>query len=346
MVRFRKGWLVAVVSMVALGFAAAGCKKKDDAKNPAGGPGMSATSPGAMNAAVDELSLLPADAEVVFGINVAQLQQSALWKEFAPKLKEKMSGGLAEMKAACGFDPFDAVKSVAIAMKGMGGGTPDGVLVVRGPNRASVMGCTGKLKEEAAKNGGEVTVDGDVVLVKDKSGTNTAMTFVNDTTMIGVIGSQATKDGVKAAAKGGTALKSSASFMEMYSKIKPSQSLWLLINGNSPALSKAGSMGVKPKAVFGSVNVTDGLAVDLRARLGTPDEATQLVNMAKGQTGNPQVKAMFDTLDVTADGSDAKLSVVMSNQKLHALIGMVGGMLGGALAGAVSSGGMGGTGSP
>lgn len=345
MVRFRKAWLVAVVSIVGLGLGVTGCKKKDDAKNPAGGAGLSATAPGAMSTG-DDLSLLPADAELVLGINVAQLQQSALWKEFAPKLKDKMSGGLAEMKAACGFDPFDTIKSVAIGIKGMGGSTPDGVFVVRGPNKSSVMGCTGKLKEEAAKNGSEVTVDGDVVTVKDKSGTNTAMTFVNDTTMIGVVGAQATKDGLMAAAKGGTALKSSASFMEMYSKIKPSQSLWLLINGNSPALSKAGTMGVKPKAVFGSVHITDGLAVDLRARLGTPDEATQLVNMAKGQTGNPQVKAMFDTLDVTADGSDAKLSVVMSGQKLHALIGMVGGMLGGALSGAMNSGAMGGTGSP
>lgn len=345
MVRFRKGWLVAVVSIVGLGFGVAACKKKDSASSSTGEMSP-ASAMGGMKASSDDLALLPADAEVVFGINVAQLQQSALWKEYGPKLKEKMTGGLAEVKAACGFDPLDAIKSVSIAMKGMEGGKPDGVVVVRGPSKSKVMGCTGKLKEEAAKNGSEVTVDGDLIVVKDKTGTSTAMTFVDDTTMIGAIGTQATKEGLMAVAKGGSTLKSSSTFMEMYGKIKPSQSLWLLINGNAPALSKAGNMGVKPKAVFGSINVTDGLALDMRVRLATPEEANQLVTMAKGQTGNPQVKAMFDTLDVAADASDAKISVVMSHQKLQGLIGMVGGMLGGALAGAVNSGAMGGTGSP
>lgn len=345
MVRFRKEWLVAVVCIVGLGLGAAACKKKDNAS---GAAEMDPASPlaGGAVAAADDLSLLPADSEFVFGVNVAQVQQSALWKEYSPKLKEKMTGGLAEVKAACGFDPLDAIKSVAIGMKGMGEGKPDGVVVVRGPNKSAVMACTGKLKEEAAKNGSEVTVDGDVIVVKDKSGTTTAMTWVNDTTMVGAIGSQGTKEGALAAAKGGAGLKSSSEFMAMHSKLKPSQSLWMFINGNAPALSKAGSMGVKPKAVFGTVHITDGLAVDMRVRLGTPEEATQLVNMAKGQTGNPQVKAMFDTLDVAADGSDAKITVAMSHQKLQSLIGMVGGMLGGALAGAVSSGAMGGTGSP
>ena len=98
-------------------------------------------------------------------------------------------------------------------------------------------------------------------------------------------------------------------------------------------MAKAAQAGVKPKAVFGSINVTDGLTVDLRIRLGSPDEATQLVNMAKGQTNNPQVKQMFDKLDVTADGADAKIAIAMSNAKLQQLIGMVGGMMGGMMGG-------------
>jgi hypothetical protein len=94
-------------------------------------------------------------------------------------------------------------------------------------------------------------------------------------------------------------------------------------------MAKAAQAGVKPKAVFGSVNVTDGLTVDLRVRLGSPDEATQLVTMMKGQTSSPQVKQFFDKLDVTADGADAKIAVAMSNAKLQQVIGMVGGMMGG-----------------
>ena len=79
--------------------------------------------------------------------------------------------------------------------------------------------------------------------MKDKNGATTAFTFVNDTTMLGVIGSKGNKDGVKEAAKGASTLKIVATFVDMYSKINTQDSLWMLINGNSPALAKAGAHG-------------------------------------------------------------------------------------------------------
>ncbi len=353
MVRFRNGWLVAVVAL-GLGFAA--CKKNDDAK-PAdktadktadqkttpdkATPGDQAVKP-ITDANASDLSLLPADSELVVGLNISQLSQSALWKQFGPKLMDKAAGGLADFKAQCGFDPLEAVKSVAFGLKGVGGGSkPEGAVVIHGPDKAKVMGCVDKMKTQAAAKGTEVTVDGDVVLIKDKSGTATAMTFVNDTTILGVVGPNGTKAGVKDAAKGSSTLKSSQTFVEMYSKINTQDSLWMLVNGNAPFMSKASGMGIKPKAVFGSINVTDGLTLDLRVRLATPDEAAQFVNMMKGQTGNAQVKAMFDKLDVSSDGADAKFSVAMSNQKLQALIAMAQGVMGGMMGG--GGGGMGGT---
>ena len=205
-----------------------------------------------------------------------------------------------------------------------------------------MIACLDKSKADAAKKGTEISVDGDVVLVKNKDGTTAAFTFVNDSTMVGVIGAKGTKEGVMDAAKGASALKSSATFVDMYSKINTGDSLWMLINGNSPALAKAGAMGVKPKAIFGSLNVTDGLTMDVRIRMGTPDEAKSFVSMAQGQIGNPQVKQMFDALDVTNDANDARISVKMSAAKLQALVGMVGGMMGGMLGGGGAGGSMGG----
>ena len=331
-----------LVAVAALSLGATACKKKEEAK-----PGDTAANtgkpgdvkgPGAV-ASGDDLSLLPADSEMVMVLNFAQLQQSALWKQFSPKLMEKISSGLAEFKAACGFDPMEAVKTISIGMKGMGGATTEGALVIHGPDKAKSMACLDKAKAEAAKKGTEITVDGNVFLIKDKGGQSTAWTFVSNDTLLGVIGPTASKDTLLAAAKGGSALKTSQTFVEMYSKINTKDSLWMLINGNAPFMAKAAQAGVKPKAVFGSVNVTDGLTVDMRIRLGTPDEATQLVNMAKGQTNNPQVKQMFDKFDIAAEGSDCKFSIAMSNEKLQNLIKMVGGMMGGMMGG---GGGMGG----
>ena len=358
MVRFGNGFLVAVV---ALGLGVTACKKNDDNKagdKPATGDKVADKSdtkagdkPGVTpdkqvapisDANASDLSLLPVDSEVVLGLNIGQLQQSALWKQFSPKIMDKIAGGLTEFKAKCGFDPLESIKSIAVGMKGLGGGTPDGAVVVHGPDKAKVMSCLDKAKAEAAAKGTEVTVDGDVFIVKDKKGTTTAFTFVNDTTILGIIGANGTKDGVLAAAKGSSALKSSATFVDMYSKINTQDSLWMLMNGNSPALSKMASMGVKPKAIFGSLNLTDGLTLDMRIRVATPAEATGFVDMMKGQIGNPQVKAMFDKLEMVADGADAKVAVAMSSAKLQALVGMVGGMMGSMMGGAGGAGGMGG----
>lgn len=333
MARIRTGWLVAVAAL-SLGLGA--CKKNENKKaDESAAKGGDKTNPLTATPAItgvaagDDLSLLPADSEMVMGLNFAQLQQSDLWKKYSPKLMEKAASGLAEFKAACGFDPMEAIKSVSMGLKGVGNDQPDGSVVIHGLDKSKSMACIDKAKAEAAKKGSEITVDGDVFTVKDKNGQLTAWTFVNSDTLLGVVGPNASKDMLVAAAKGGSTLKSSQTFLDMYSKINTKDSLWLLVNGNAPFMSKAAQAGVKPKAVFGSVNVTDGLTVDLRIRLATPEEATNLVNMAKGQTSSPQVKQMFDKLDVTTDGADAKISIAMSKQKLEQLVGMVGGMMGG-----------------
>ncbi len=142
-----------------------------------------------------------------------------------------------------------------------------------------------------------------------------------------MIGPTSSPASVVAAAKGGSALKTSPAFVEMYGKIKTGDSMWMLMNGNSPMFEQAAAIGVKPKAVFGSVNVSDGLALDLRVRLESADQATQLAGMAKGQVG--QFAKMVDTLDISADAADVKVNVVVSLAKLEALISQFGGMLGG-----------------
>lgn len=352
MARTRTGLLV---GLVALGLSAGACdsgKKKDAAGGPAAGGGdgksnvtLSDVQKGAgavQGAAGDDLALLPANSEVVMGLNFAQLQQSALWKQFAPGLMSKASAGLGDFKTKCGFDPMESVKSFSMGMKGLGGNQPDGVVVLHGPDKAKISKCVETMKADAQKEGVEITVDGDVFMVKGKRGETSGFTYIGNDTLLGVMGPAVTKDSVLAAAKGGSALKTSQAFLEMYGKINTKDSLWVLINGNAPFMSEAAKAGVKPKAVFGSVNVTDGLAVDLRVRLATPDEANNLVTMAKQQTSNPQIKNLFDKLDIGADGADVKVDLAMSQQKLMALVGLLGGALGGALGGGGMGGGMGG----
>ena len=155
MVRIRSGWLVAIVAL-SLGVGTA-CKKSDDKKgeSPTTADKMSEKMPGMPGAADkgaasgDDLSLLPVDSEMVIGINFAQLQQSALWKQVAPKSKDKMAKNLSDIKAACGFDPLDAFKSMSIGIKNVGGGKPDGAIVIHGLEKDKVWGCLDKAQGRA-----------------------------------------------------------------------------------------------------------------------------------------------------------------------------------------------------
>ncbi len=343
-IRHKLALLVAALALV----VTTGACKKDEQKAPARNPEKSvekadktqaekpAETPGASrpmpaNANASDLALLPVDAEVVVGLNFQQLQNSMLWKKFAePKL---MSGDvqkkLGEFKDKCGFDPMTAVQTMSLGLKGIGGNgsKPEGAVVIHGPDKGKVMACFEKMKGEATKDGDKIEMDGGIIAITTKDGDKVGFTFINDTTMIGVIGANGTVSGVKTAAAGGSTLSTSASFVEMYSKINTSDSLWLLVNGNSKAFEKAAQMGFKPKAVFGSINVTDGLTVDLRMRLDTPEQATQIAGLAKGQAA--QAKSMFDKLDIANEGADIKLSLALSSQKLESLVKQFGSMLGG-----------------
>lgn len=336
MVRTRHGWHVVVLGLaLVLALALVSACKKDEKKDTAPGdqtaekaekPGVAPSTAG--GAKVDDLSLLPLDSELVLGLNFAQIQQSALWKQFVqPKLMDaETQAKIAEFKTKCDLDPMASVATASVGLKGLGGPKPDGIIVVHGLNKSKTLACLDKMKEDIAKNGGEFTRDGDVVVGKNKAGDQMAAMFINDSTVVLAVGEKANADGVKAAAAGGSTLKSSAPFLDMYGKVKTSDSLWFLINGNAKIFEKAAAMGVKPKAMFGSLNVTDGLALDMRMRLDTPDAASQLANMGKAQM--QQAAKMFDQVDITADGSDVKVTIVLSNQKLQGLISQFGAMFG------------------
>jgi hypothetical protein len=331
-------------TLLASGLVILGACKKEDGKSEPGtkgttaekADGKSGAAPSA--GATDDLSLLPVDSEAVIGLNFAQLSQSPLWKKFVEPqmMKGDFQQKLGQFKEKCGFDPMAAIKTMSIGMKGVGGDKPDGVIVVHGPGKKESLDCFEKMKDEAAKSGDEITRVGDIVTVKSKSGEPVAITFVNDTTAIAVVGMNATPDGVKKAAQGGSTLKTSPAFVEMYGKINTQASMWLLMNGNAKAFEKAAAMGVKPKAVFGSINVTDGLSVDMRMRLDSADQAAQMANAFKGQLSAFQ--SMVDKMDISSEAADVKIAVSLTQQKLEQLVknmmqmfgGRMGGMGGGA----------------
>jgi hypothetical protein len=279
-------------------------------------------------AATDDLSLLPVDSEMVMGLDFQQLQTSALWKQFVePQLgKASVKKQFDDFKTKCNVDAMKVVTKIAIGVKGLGSDKPDGVIVAHGVPKAKLVTCYPKLVADK-KADVEITRDGDILIIKEKGkAESAAFTFLDDSTALFAFGTIGTKDGITKIAKGTSALKTSAAFVEFYKKTSTTDTLWMIMNGNSKAFDQLASMGIKPKAVYGSVNVTKDLNVDMRMRLGSADEAKNLANMFNGQI--KQFAAMFDKIEVKADGADMRVAIMLTDAKLKALAKQFGGMMG------------------
>lgn len=274
----------------------------------------------------DDLSLLPVDSELVGGLDFQQLQNSALWKQFMGPMmaKNDVQKDMQEFQTQCGMDPMKVVSKLSFGFKGLGTDSPDGVIVMHGIDKGKATACYDKLVK-SGKIGKEAKKDGDVLLFK-KDNKQAAFSFVDANTALFVMGTQGTKDGIKTIGKGGSALKTSAAFVDLYKKTNTSDTLWIIMNGSSKAFDAMASLGIKPKAVYGSLNVTKDLNLDVRVRMKSGADATNLSNMM-----NTQVKAaagMVDKITIAADGSDVSVKVLMSDAKLKALATQFGGMMG------------------
>jgi hypothetical protein len=324
-------WVLVMGAAVALSFT--GCKKDKGGGGGAGGAGAAA--------AHGALQMMPKDADLVMGINFGSLKSSALFKKYEPMMKQAMGSKLEEFKGKCGFDPLEKFGTLTMAMKG----TKDDAAVtgvISGFDRAQVTDC---LKKFAAdKSDGEakeVKVDGDTVTL---TGGKEPMTFrfVGDSILFAKQkGSDQPvgKDGLETIAKQGEgdSILGSPAFMEVYKKINTDDSLWFVLRGDAAITADA---PVKFKAAWGSVAVTDGLALDASVRMNSADEAKQAAEMGNSQLG--QVKGMFlKEASLSADGADVRLKASMTGEQIESLAGMMKGMMGGGMGGGGMGGGMG-----
>lgn len=280
---------------------------------------MLATGPAFAQKATDDLSLLPADSELVAGLDFQQAQSSVLWKNMvAPQLlKGDAKENLTKFQKECGVDPMKVVTTVALGLKGIGNDRPDGVIVAHGVPKAKLVACFDKMTKGKKPPEG-ITRDGDILLIAKKNEQPVAFAFVDDSTAIVVIGTAANADGVKAVLKGASALKSSTKFVEFYKRTNTKDTLWLIMNGSSKAFDDLRKQNISPLVVFGSLKVGKDAALDMRVKFKTADEAKNIATMAQGQIKD--AAKMFDKISIDQDGTEVKAAVLISDAKLKDLL--------------------------
>jgi hypothetical protein len=308
MARIRQGCNVAIGAALAIALFAS-CKKDDKAGTSSGDQ---AGDKG--GAASEDLSLLPADADVVIGINFDQIQHSPLYKKFIEPLMKAgpMQRQMNDVIGQCGYDPMTAVKSAVVGIKGAGGNKPIVVTVAHGLDKAKVLDCADKARDQLAKNNVELTHSGDIVTLKGNRG-QIAFNFTSDSTMVALVSDTADASAVKAIAAGGSALKTSSPFAEMYKKVKTGDSVWVVAHGKV-----LDDLPVPAAAAYGSLNVSDGLTVDGRMQFDSPGAAKQAAELITNQ--GKQAAGYIDKLEATADDKEVHASAVVSSQKLQSLM--------------------------
>lgn len=302
---------------------------------PSLGPSKAPLALRSRSVAEQDLAYLPADADAVIGVNFAEIRQSALWQRYvAPSLVDVAD--IREFEALCGFDPLASLGSVSLGVKGLGGeGNVSGVIVIHGFERAKAMSCfDSKGIAEAEKDGAKVTIDGDVAMISNSDGgEHVALTFIDDSTALVVIGPDAaTSQGVERVAAGNEGLQSSGRFAETLQVVNTDASLWLMVADTSPLVAAVKiateqHTSIKLGTVYLSVYVTDTLALDAGLRLGSAETVGKLVSTIQTKmTAHDSAQAVsryFDQLDVMADGPDLVVSLAMSGDQIVQLIASI-----------------------
>lgn len=338
----RTLYTTVAATLCAIALAASGCeKKKDEAGGgAAGGGGAKGAAAGAAAAVPSKtgFAVFPGDSQFVVGINLASARSSGLWAKYKDKVEAQMAKEFAELREACGIDPIGQVQTIIAAGKPPAGGSgePDAVVVMKGLQRSALKTCGEKM---AAKEGKKLTVteEGNLAnyVVDDKS---IWAAWLDDSTV--VIAPEKDKAYVSARAAGESGLAEGSQVMALLKSVDTSAAIYFAVD--TAALGPQAAMMQGAKGVFGSLKLTDGLAIDAGLRFDSPDNAKKMTEMVNQQVGAmkgqlpPQFKSVVDKAVIKQVDKDMVVQLSLSGTELEqlaqALEGMKG-MLGGGMGG-------------
>jgi hypothetical protein len=293
-----------------------GCFRGDPAP-PTHPPTTPTARPMTRGAAIaDPLGFLPADAEMVLVIDMKPVRVSPLWQRFEPMLRQRTNQFLAIFATACKFDPIESLRWISIGIRDLTATSPTGAFVIRGFDRELVMKCI-----ELARMGDPtaITIDEGIVTIGGTS--QSALTFVDATTLVAIVGPNANANTLRGVLDGGAPLRLTPWINELLPKIDTKDPAWFVLDGNSKLLAGSG-FGTKARGVMGSMNLVNGVGGSFRMRLDAPDQATNLVATMQGQIG--PVAGFFDELAITADDTDVVVRVRATTSQIEMILSLAG----------------------
>jgi hypothetical protein len=261
----------------------------------------------------DWLGFLPVDSEIVVGIDSKQIRTTAVWSQLLPKIEKDMGRDLDEVRAACGFDPFQTVERVSVGLRAIERDKLVGVIVVHGVG-AGMMGC---VRSHFGK-GGTVSDDKGVLVMDSHPDMRSAWTVIGSTLIV-QLDPAAGHDSMQVVLASGAPLRGSKAFMDLYGGIAKGASLWGVVNGRSKMLDEFGSM--RPRNTKGTITLSDRIVIDGDAVFETVDVANQVDALVKGTF--QQVHQWIESGDTRIDGSTLLIKAVIGPAQLSQILQML-----------------------
>jgi hypothetical protein len=347
----KRNLAIGFLASLALALGASACKKEDKKEGGDKAAEQGGDKAGAEGAAKPDMAAaaekpasgdasammahFPKDTEAVLTFSIANMRSTPMWAKYSAQMMASMADKMSEFKEACGVDPFTTIESVHVGVNTSKSEEP--VVIVKGFNRAQVKAC---MEGTAKKEGKEVKVEDDGNFTKmTRDGKEVMLAWANDTTLL-MVPEKGDKEYLQARLDGKDGLNGNAEFGAVASAANQGAAIWFAavpVDGTELAKGIAGNpLGVAPKGLYGSLDFTDGLGVNLGARFGSAEEATG----AKDKVG-PMLQqfkpmlgpagAMVDKVKLAASGNDMTINLNLSNQDLEQMQQMLGPMMGGGM---------------
>jgi hypothetical protein len=265
--------------------------------------------------------LIPANMEMIGGVNAATAHNSALYQALLPVLLGKAGGASGELdgiKAECNIDVINSLDSLAFGLDASQQGTV--VIAFRGVTRSQLEGCLVKRAKEKGKT-----------LAISNAGGLTTYSGMNDSNLytrwvgsdvVAISTSPGDKASTTAALAGGIANDKNLRGMAM---VNTAASLWLVTNKQGDVPPELG--GGKMIGAYGSANVANStIAVDAHVGVDSPATATAVVAKSQAQltsaASGPPFADLLKTVKISAAASEVLVTAQLPEQALLGAIQM------------------------
>lgn len=267
--------------------------------------------------------VIPANMEVVGGVNAAAAHDTLLYKKLMPALLAKINGAgeLDVLKAECNIDIVSSIDSIVFALDSTEqSGTI--VLAFRGVDRGKIELCA---RKHAKTNAQSLTITPAGPLTQ-YAGVGDAPVYLRWVApdVVALATDPTNKDTALAATGGGIAGDPSLKGLDAVNK---SASLWLVANKQVDMPGGAGKM----TSAYGSANVASGaIAVETHIGVDSPATATNMAAMASQQIAGVQqqqpgpIADILKTVQISAIAQEIKVTATVPEKTLLDLLPMAG----------------------